>query len=382
MKKRIRLKFFSILFFLIWASCKNTLLHENIESTLSQIVLLPDEIAALNNESNSPARFQLHFKEGFFDNTEILYRINTMPEAYNNEPDYLKAYRFVIENIDYIPSLHSENFIHHPLILINSIGYGQCDDLASALVFIWRFLGYEARVWNLGGHVVPEIFVNGKWKMIDPSFQVYFLNDKYEIAGVEELSLHQEWISNPFQRISFFSFNNADTLILDSIRHSSMMQSYYATTADNEVSHWYDSTYFLTQMQYEIPPKAKVYFPFTHPSLVKETSWFYQDISRHQFLKIELNCEEKQTLKIPHILVAAKGKGTIYSGNTHYEISSDSTHHFLLIDTLLQLQTYSSKMELYFLYNLKFVHHDNTIFTLKNYNSNQLKEKKLKTNKT
>lgn len=79
-----------------------------------------------------------------------------------------------------------------PIKLMEVYGYGLCGDAAAALAFLWRKTGLPSRVWELSGHVVPEVFYYGKWHMYDPDHGKFYLNDRGEVADVEYLAEHPD----------------------------------------------------------------------------------------------------------------------------------------------------------------------------------------------
>src|SRR5690606_26197140 len=66
-----------------------------------------------------------------------------------------------------------------------------------AYVRIARAAGREARVWGLGGHVIPEVRVNGKWVVYDPDLGVYYRKPDGSIAGVDDLAAGPTLITSP-----------------------------------------------------------------------------------------------------------------------------------------------------------------------------------------
>ena len=83
-----------------------------------------------------------------------------------------------------------------PVKLANIYGYGYCDDAAIALAWLATAAGYQARVWDLNGHVVPELSYDGGWHMLDPDEEVYYFDEQGKIASVEWLTAHPETIVN------------------------------------------------------------------------------------------------------------------------------------------------------------------------------------------
>jgi hypothetical protein len=110
---------------------------------------------------------------------------------------YVQAWKFVHDHSKHYAPLSSFAWFHHPVLFFNSAGFGICDDQAEALYHLWTAMGYKARLWGLSGHVVPEVFADGKWQLLDPDFGTYYLNDSGEIASIEEISHDPTLIYNP-----------------------------------------------------------------------------------------------------------------------------------------------------------------------------------------
>lgn len=76
----------------------------------------------------------------------------------------------------------------NPVVFFNVFGYGICAYFASVQTALARTVGLQARVWEITGHTVSEIFYDGQWHMLDPDMQLFFLNkDNRTIASIEEL---------------------------------------------------------------------------------------------------------------------------------------------------------------------------------------------------
>jgi len=95
----------------------------------------------------------------------------------------------------YFPSQQGRE-AEDPVKLANVYGYGYCDDAATALAWLATAAGFKARVWDLRGHVIPEIFYQDSWHMLDPDEEVYYFDDRGAIASVEWLTRHPETIAN------------------------------------------------------------------------------------------------------------------------------------------------------------------------------------------
>ncbi len=111
--------------------------------------------------------------------------------------------------------------IHSPVKFINIYGCGFCDDSATNAELLFKRAGFsQARVWGLYGHVVPEVFYNGAWHLLDPDLEIFYPEwDNLTVAGVETLA--------------------ADGALIRRISDSSI-ESLYTTTLNNFTyqNHW------------------------------------------------------------------------------------------------------------------------------------------------
>jgi hypothetical protein len=82
-----------------------------------------------------------------------------------------------------------------------SIGAGSCGDNAVALCRLWQRQGLEARVWQLDGHIVPEVLVGDRWEVYDPDLDVAYTDRAGEVAGVAELAADPTLVLRP-QRLA------------------------------------------------------------------------------------------------------------------------------------------------------------------------------------
>jgi hypothetical protein len=113
---------------------------------------------------------------------------------------------------------------HDPVRYLNAYGYGFCDDSATSLMLLAEAAGLKARVWGIYGHVVPEVYFDGAWHMLDPDGEVYYLDDAGQIASVETLAKRPDIIRKSPSAI----YPKTESLV-----------EMYTTTDDNQVSDWY-----------------------------------------------------------------------------------------------------------------------------------------------
>jgi len=83
--------------------------------------------------------------------------------------------------------LQLENSVMDPIKMFNVYGYSFCGVAASHVQSLARYAGLKARGWTISRHVVPEVYWDGAWHMLDSSLINYFLKLDGELAGVEEI---------------------------------------------------------------------------------------------------------------------------------------------------------------------------------------------------
>jgi hypothetical protein len=117
-------------------------------------------------------------------NTDACYKINADEKIY-------KAWIFTLINSVHQPPFDLEPAeINNPLVFFNSDGRGYCYNRAVCLAKLWVYLGFQSRIVHLGGHAVPEVFEDKKWKMFDPDNGIFYKDSLGNIASVDEIAEH------------------------------------------------------------------------------------------------------------------------------------------------------------------------------------------------
>ena len=76
----------------------------------------------------------------------------------------------------------------NPVRAMNGYGYGICGHNAAWLKALCQAVGLQARVHELWGHTINEVFWDGKWHFLDSNVKVYYLGrDNKTLASLEEL---------------------------------------------------------------------------------------------------------------------------------------------------------------------------------------------------
>ena len=110
------------------------------------------------------------------------------------------AWKYLIENSFHYQSVTENDWLHHPEVFINSVGFGICGDQASVLAALWRAMGFEARIWDLNGeHVVAEVNDGSGWKIFDSDLGCFFTKKDNSIASYRDLASSAPLLFNSYR---------------------------------------------------------------------------------------------------------------------------------------------------------------------------------------
>jgi len=268
-----------------------------------------------------------------------------VPEVQSDADVALDLWNFTTGHIYHNNSFAAERWEHDPLILVNSIGFGLCDDTSSALAFMARELGLPARVWALDGHVVPEVQVNGKWEMYDPDIRVYYRNVGGEIASVDELATYPGLITSPIAPLHPAPFYGYEQFIAD----------IYSTSDNNWVEPWYESGALPVSGTFALPPSASLHFPGTWVSSVVDN--LGEQVPAYATVRVTVPLTTRQVLRMPLVLLAIRGEGTIRIAAQDYLIGSPALEELLQSNRALvpdvEILDATTELELVMLLNPK-----------------------------
>jgi hypothetical protein len=150
----------------------------------------PLELVSLQNTLPRSVSFTLTYNgnKAFTSTADAADHIRSMPEQFASEPFERKLWRYVRDNTYHEVPINRSLSWHSYWPTLNSLSFGLCSHAAAVFTEVARAAGYEARIWGLSGHVVPEIRVDGRWQMYDPDLAIYYLTRDGRVAGVEELA--------------------------------------------------------------------------------------------------------------------------------------------------------------------------------------------------
>lgn len=264
--------------------------------------------------NRSPATTRLGISvEGylFSDKDEMLAYIAAIPPMYDGEPDYRKAWRFLTARAYFYTPFTGSDQQHDPLLFVNSLGYGYCDDFATVLAKIWQWQGYESRVWWLNGHVVPEIEVNDRWMMFDGDFGLYYTDRAGDVASVTELAADPQLILQPIDPLYDLSY----------LGYQPLISNIYGSMANNHSE--LPVTGESRGMQVDLPAGSEFVFPI---EAAADTSLFEDATLSHPlYYGAQLNIPvvaRDTLLQLPLFAVGISGIGKVEIGGQVFDIGS------------------------------------------------------------
>lgn len=220
----------------------------------------------------------------------------------------LALWRFISSKTYHHLSFANKRWEHDPLLLVNSIGFGLCDDTASALAFMARQAGLPARVWALEGHVVPELQVNDAWQIFDADLRVYYQNENARLVGVEELATNASLITSPI-----------DPLYPELLGgYSQYYADIYSTLDDNRIEPWYDSGAPSVRGAFTLPPGAHLQFPGTWVDTIFD--YLGGPVPAYTTMRMSVPYTTRQKIHMPLVLLAVRGEGTVRIAAQNYLI--------------------------------------------------------------
>lgn len=288
------------------------------------------ELVSLQNTLPRSVSFTLTYNgnKAFTSAADAADHIRTMPEQFAGEPFERKLWRYVRDNTYHEVPINRSLSWHSYWPTLNSLGFGLCSHAAAVFTEVARAAGYEARIWGLSGHVVPEIRVNGRWQMYDPDLAIYYFTRDGRVAGVEELANDPSLIISPTNPIyAAIGSGSYDT---------SIATIYDANSADNFIG---DSDFLWTgptgDSGIELPGGAQLLLPGhwtdaptgydgNTPSTVKA----------YKQAAIELPAGWTGAIHLPWILWDVQGSGTITVAERTFSAGSSALRTFLDVQWL------------------------------------------------
>lgn len=124
----------------------------------------------------------------------------------------------------------------HAVRAMNGYGYGNCGFTSSWLKCLWSAAGLKARVQELWGHTVSEVFYDGAWHMLDGNVKVFYLDrDNRTIASLATIERERRLIERTIHSHDLW-FRQPDPP-----EHNEELVRYLISAKDNYEEHSYDA---------------------------------------------------------------------------------------------------------------------------------------------
>jgi hypothetical protein len=280
--------------------------------------MIDGDAVSMTNISESPVVFTLEHNgfPQFQSTTEMIDFVRNMAPVASGEPFERKLWRFVRDNVYHNLPVNAEKALNNPWTIISSKGWGICSHVAAVYVLLAREAGYEARVWGLTGHVVPEIRIDDQWQVFDPDLAVYYYTVDGRIAGIGDLQTDPSLVSLPVNRI--FAESTYD------FPYSQEVAGIYGTPADNYVG----EQNFIpdSEMQFQpvtLPPGASLVYPGQWtPNVVGVDGVNTREVELFLQAKLTTPAEYAGEVRMPWMLWEIRGEGRVRIGAREFDIGT------------------------------------------------------------
>ncbi|MCL2640509.1 MAG: hypothetical protein FWD53_06675 [Phycisphaerales bacterium] len=84
--------------------------------------------------------------------------------------------------------LHKDDSVHDAIKLYNVYGHTICSNSSSHIAALARYIGLKARNLTINNHVIPEIYYEGGWRMLDADLGQYFPKEDGFPASTREIA--------------------------------------------------------------------------------------------------------------------------------------------------------------------------------------------------
>lgn len=282
---------------------------------------------ALRNTSDRDSTFTLTYNgfEAFATAADAAKHVQGMTPEFPGEPFQRKLWRFVRDNTYHNVPLNADHMWNDMWTTLNSLGWGFCSHVSAVYVEIAKAAGYEARVWGLSGHVVPEILIDGRWEMYDPDLAVYYFDRDGQIAGVEQLAQDPALIVAPSEPI----------LPELALAHAGPYRQAIANLYTTQDNNFVDTGAFAVREPggstiVTLPPGSELLLPgrWTDSPTGYDGATPYK-ITEYRQAKLILPAGWTGKLSMPWVLWQVEGNGTIRIANREYLAGQEKLNTFL-----------------------------------------------------
>jgi len=173
---------------------------------------------------------------GLYDWHDVHSMVNEITRGLETDEDRAMAIWSWILDKRFQREPHDDSSVN-PVRGLNGYSYGICSNSASWIASLCHAAGIKARIWELTGHTVAEVYFNGTWHMLDGNARVFYLDhDNRTIAGMSTLQQDKRLIERTVHAI--------DPWFRDPVPgRNEQFERYLITDKDNWLSDGYDSEF-------------------------------------------------------------------------------------------------------------------------------------------
>jgi hypothetical protein len=275
--------------------------------------------------------------------------------------------------------------------LINSFGFGLCDDVNTVYVSLMKSLNLDARLALYPRHTLGEVFFQGRWQVFDADTAAVYL-DQYGIPiGLDQLegNLHENYNDRLLGTVYEKSRNEALNLgwynavgdlpfmgSLSSFSNDAAFEANFLTLFE-DTPRFLDNGYFPTPIEtikrIKLPPKAWMeLIPSSEGKSFDLKNNTGETVPEVMFLKVYFDALGNYEFDYPLVPVAIEGIGTVEilgdSGGT-YQIGSDELNdklnNYYVNSSKITVHTLSGLNSITYLINpLRFYPKDNFTYVV------------------
>ena len=253
---------------------------------------------------------------------QILDAVRAQPDEIPLEPFERKLWRLVRDNTYHAPPANVRLWMNDTWSTLNSFGWGFCSHVSAVYRKIAEAAGYEARIWGLSGHVVPEIRVDGLWRMYDPDLSLYYYTAAGNVASVAELAANPQLISSPLNPILAPG--------QDSGAYGQDVADIYGSTADNRTDNPEFSTDPFRGSRITLPPQSRLIYPgrWTGNPTGYDGPVPYT-IEQFRQARLELAAGTTGIVSVPWVLWDVQGSGIVRIYGQDFTVGSPELQNYL-----------------------------------------------------
>ena len=276
-------------------------------------VAVPREQAiSITNTSDRDVAFELRHNGHRLATTgdQLVQEVRDLPDDVPGEPFERKLWRYVRDGSYHFDPLTASSWQHDPLLFLNSVGFGYCDDVAAVYATLARAAGSRcARLGSCRDMSCPRSQIGGRWVAYDPDLAVYYHRGDGAVAGVEDLGQDPSLVTSPISRVSAWDWP-----------FSSTVAAIFASTSDNRII---GPSFFVSPRNVadnHLPPGARLTYPgrwAALPSTLYETT-----LSTTAQLKLDVPAGFAGVVDWPLVPWDVQGAGRLRVNGVEYQAGS------------------------------------------------------------